>query len=85
MHEEARQALELYIERRAFDPEGLYYLGRALKELGHNAESQEIFTRCIEAVKTMPYYRRAQVRRWRKLAQEQLSSLPNNAASLATS
>jgi tetratricopeptide (TPR) repeat protein len=85
MHQEAREALELYIERRAFDPEGLYYLGRALKELGHPAESQEIFTRCIEAVKTMPYYRRAQVRRWRKLAQEQLSSLPNNAASLATS
>lgn len=85
MHEAAREALERYIERRAFDPEGLYYLGRALKELGRHAESQEMFTRCIEAVKTMPYYRRAQVRRWRKLAQEQLLSLPDNTASLATS
>jgi tetratricopeptide (TPR) repeat protein len=85
MQEEAREALERYIERRPFDPEGLYYLGRALKELGHPAQSQEILTRCIEAVKTMPYYRRAQVRHWRKLAQEQLSSLPNNRAKLATS
>jgi tetratricopeptide (TPR) repeat protein len=85
MHAEAREALERYIDRRPFDPEGLYYLGRALKELGHSAQSQEMFTRCIEAVKTMPYYRRSQLRRWRKLAQEQLSTLPNNSASLATS
>jgi tetratricopeptide (TPR) repeat protein len=85
MFDEAREALARYIERRPFDPEGLYYLGRSLKELGHAQESQEMFARCIEAVKTMPYYRRSQVRHWRKLAQSQLSSRPATEASLATS
>lgn len=85
MYTEAREALERYIERRPFDPEGLYYLGRSLKELGHTEQSQEMFRRCIEAVKTMPYYRRSQLRKWRKLAEGQLSSLPANQASLATS
>ena len=85
MHTEAREALATYVERRPFDPEGLYYLGRSLKELGHPAESHEMFQRCIEAVKTMPYYRRSQLRKWRKLAQTQLSSLPTHNASLATS
>jgi cytochrome c-type biogenesis protein CcmH/NrfG len=85
MHAEAREALEHYVERRPFDPEGLYYLGRSLKELGHPEQSQEMFRRCIEAVKTMPYYRRSQLRKWRKLAQSQLSSQPASNASLATS
>ncbi|HEX8923083.1 MAG TPA: tetratricopeptide repeat protein, partial [Pyrinomonadaceae bacterium] len=85
MHTEAREALDRYIERRPFDPEGLYYLGRSLKELGHTSESQEMFQRCIEAVKTMPYYRRSQLRKWRKLAESQLSSRPTSNASLATS
>jgi Tetratricopeptide repeat len=85
MFDEARDRLAHYIERRPFDPEGLYYLGRSLKELGYTEESQEMFARCIEAVKTMPYYRRSQVRQWHKLAQSQLSSRPTSEASLATS
>jgi hypothetical protein len=43
-----------------------------------------MFRQCIEAVKTMPYYRRSQVRKWHKLAQDQLSALPNNASPIAT-
>jgi hypothetical protein len=31
-------------------------------------EAQEMFRRCIEAVDTMPFYRRGEVRKWRKLA-----------------
>lgn len=85
MYAEAREALAPYVERRPFDPEGLYYLGRSLKELGYLDDSQEMFHRCIEAVKTMPYYRRSQLRKWRKLAQSQLSTLPTRDASLATS
>jgi tetratricopeptide (TPR) repeat protein len=73
MYAEAREALERYVERRPFDPEGLYYLGTSLRKSGQHAEAHEIFERCIEAVKTMPYYRRSQVRKWRKLAQEQLA------------
>jgi len=36
---EAREALEKYIERRAFDSEGLYYLGKVLKAPGRNRQS----------------------------------------------
>ena len=85
MFEEARETLERYTERRPFDPEGLYYLGLAYGKLNQSGLAQEMFKRCIEAVKTMPYYRRSQVRRWRKLAQEQLSTIPDNASSFATS
>jgi tetratricopeptide (TPR) repeat protein len=76
MHAEAREALERYVEQRPFDPEGLYYLGRALRQLGDHRGAQELFKRCLEAVQTMPYYRRGEVRKWRKMAQEQLSSVP---------
>ena len=32
----------------------------------------EIFSRCVEAVKTMPSYRYREHRKWDKLAREQL-------------
>jgi tetratricopeptide (TPR) repeat protein len=62
--EEALAALKKYTDRRAYDPEGLYWYGIALKQKGLTAEAQEMFDRCIEAVKTMPSHRRAQVREW---------------------
>lgn len=82
MSEEAREALERYVERRPYDPEGLFYFGQAMEKLGKREQAQEAFGRCIEAVKTTPYYRRSQVRKWRKLAQKQLSAFAGNAASL---
>jgi tetratricopeptide (TPR) repeat protein len=85
MHDDARSALERYLERRPFDPEGLYYMGRSLQQLGQHQQAQEMFQRCIEAVQTMPSYRRSQVRKWRKLAQDQLSSVTHEASTLATS
>jgi tetratricopeptide (TPR) repeat protein len=84
MYEEAREALTRYVERRPFDPEGLYYAGRTLHHLGEVEQAVEMFRQCIEAVKTMPYYRRSQVRRWHKLAQEQLSALPRVASPVTT-
>jgi tetratricopeptide (TPR) repeat protein len=84
MFEEAREALATYVGRRPFDPEGLYYTGRTLRQLGQTAQAEEMFRQCIEAVKTMPYYRRSQVRKWHKLAQDQLSALPNAAAPITT-
>jgi tetratricopeptide (TPR) repeat protein len=69
---EAREALEKYVERRPFDPEGLYYLGQVLSKLNNAQEAKEMFHRCVEAVDTMPYYRRGQLNKWRKLAQESL-------------
>ncbi|MEO6392932.1 MAG: tetratricopeptide repeat protein [Pyrinomonadaceae bacterium] len=75
MIEEARAALEKYVERRAFDPEGLYYLGETLRKLGRVDEAASMFERCLEAVKTMPNFRYSEVRRWSKLAREQLAAV----------
>lgn len=75
MYEDAHAALSRYIERRPYDPEGLYHFGKVLGRLGNKEQAGEILNRCIEAVNTAPYYRRSQLRRWRKLAEEQLRAL----------
>jgi tetratricopeptide (TPR) repeat protein len=71
---EAKESLTRYVENRPFDPEGLYHLGQTLLKTGETAEAREMFQRCLEAVQTMPYYRRHEGRRWRKLAQTQLAA-----------
>lgn len=70
--EEARAALEKYTSRREYDPEGLYWHGRALKQLGRTTEAKEMFERAIEAVRTMPSHRRAQVRGWATRAKSEV-------------
>lgn len=75
MLNEAREALEKYVDRRAFDPEALYYLGETYEKLGRTKDARSLFQRCIESVDTMPYYRRAEVKRWNKLAREHLGSI----------
>jgi tetratricopeptide (TPR) repeat protein len=72
MHTEALDALRKYIERRPYDPEGLYHLGETLRNLGHLKEAEENYNRCIEAVRTMPYYRRNEMRKWSGLATARL-------------
>ena len=72
MFKEAKDALEKFLDRRPYDPEGLYYCGKTLEQLAQRDEAREIFNRCIEAVKTMPSYRYREHRRWDKLAREQL-------------
>ena len=69
---EAKSALEKYIERRPYDPEGLYHLGETMDKLGETSRAKELFQQSIEAVKTMPYYRRNEVNKWSKLAQAKL-------------
>ena len=69
---EAKAALEKYSERRPFDPEGLFHLAETLTKLGDTNRAQGLYQQCIEAVKTMPYYRRHEVSKWSKLAQEKL-------------
>jgi protein O-GlcNAc transferase len=73
--EEAAAALAKYTERRAYDPEGLYWYGKTLLRLERPAEARELFERCIEAVKTMPSHRRAYVRMWASRAQAELRAL----------
>ena len=72
---DARHELETYVERRPYDPEGLFYLGQALEGLGETAAARERYTAAVEAVRTAPRYRQRIVARWSRLAQKQLSKL----------
>jgi tetratricopeptide (TPR) repeat protein len=70
--EEAAAALGKYTDRRPYDPEGLYWYGKTLASLGRGGEAREMFERAIEAVKTMPRHRRAEVRSWGSAAKGEL-------------
>jgi len=54
-YEDARRELVVYIERRAYDPEGLYYYGQTLEGLGRPAEA----LKCTRAPWKRPGPRRA--------------------------
>ena len=73
--EEARAALGKYVERREYDPEGLYWYGKALARLGREKEAGEAFDRAMEAVETMAPHRRGQVRQWGGRARAELKRL----------
>jgi tetratricopeptide (TPR) repeat protein len=70
--EEARAALAKYVDRRPYDPEGLYYQGEALLASGCTAEAKQAFSDCKAAVDTMPPGRRRQVARWGRMASSAL-------------
>jgi tetratricopeptide (TPR) repeat protein len=72
---DARSELERYVARREYDPEGLYYYGRALEGLGETAAARDAYSRAVEAARTAPAYRRRFTARWNRLAQKQLSKL----------
>jgi tetratricopeptide (TPR) repeat protein len=74
MFAEAKDALAKFIDRRPYDPEGLYYYGKTLEQLEQRDEAREVFARCVEAVKTMPSYRYREQRKWDKLARDRLSA-----------
>ena len=74
MFAEAKDALGKFIERRPYDPEGLYYYGKTLEHLEQRDEAREVFGRCVEAVNTMPSYRYREQRKWDKLARDRLSA-----------
>jgi len=71
MPAEARDAVEKFVERRSFDPEGLYYLGKAFKALGEDEKAREKFAEAIEAA-LVPSYKGRDASHWRKLAQKEL-------------
>jgi len=70
--EEARLALSKFVERRSYDPEGLYWYGKALRGLGQLDQARQQFEQCREAVETMPSNRRRQLGKWKRLAQAEL-------------
>jgi tetratricopeptide (TPR) repeat protein len=71
--EEARQALSKFVERRAYDPEGLYWYGKVLRGLGQLGAARQQFEQCREAVDTMPSNRRRQLAKWKRLAVAELN------------
>jgi tetratricopeptide (TPR) repeat protein len=72
----ARQALEKYLERRPYDPEGLCWYGRAMARLDDPDAARGAFEQTIEAVQTMPAGRKRQVRCWQSEAERELKKLP---------
>lgn len=72
MFNEAVDALERFVDRRPVDPEGLYYLGRALKGQGDADRAREMFEQAVDSVDTSPDYRRRDIQKWRKLAEKEI-------------
>ena len=58
-YQDASNELAPYVERRPYDPEGLFYYGQALEGLGKTAEARQMYERAIEAARTAPRYRQA--------------------------
>ena len=75
-YDHAKHELATYIERRPYDPEGLYYYGQTLEQLGDTAAAREQYDRAIEAARTAPHFRRNVIAKWSRLAQKQRSKLP---------
>jgi tetratricopeptide (TPR) repeat protein len=75
LYEHAANELSDYIDRRPYDPEGLYYYGQALEGLGRIAEAREIYRRAVNADQTAPRYRRRLTAQWRRLAERRLRSI----------
>lgn len=73
--EEARQALEKYLDRRPYDPEGQCWYGRTLMKLGMPNQAKEAFNQAIESVRTMPPARKRQVRSWDAEARKELRAM----------
>jgi len=71
-YEDARNAVEQFLEHRPSDPEGLYLMGRAHAGLGHRREAASSMQACIEAVKTAPAYKYRADKRWLNEAQQYL-------------
>jgi Flp pilus assembly protein TadD len=72
--EESRLALSKFVERRSYDPEGLYWHGKNLLALGNTEAARQQFEQCREAVETMPANRRRQLAKWRRLAIAEMKS-----------
>jgi tetratricopeptide (TPR) repeat protein len=68
----AYNELAVYVERRPYDPEGLFYCGRALEGLGKSEEAGGMYARAVEAVRTAPRYLQSSVAKWSRLAQRQM-------------
>jgi tetratricopeptide (TPR) repeat protein len=71
-YQDACNELVKYIERRPYDPEGLYYYGQALEGMGRISEARQVYGRVTEASGGAPRYRRRYTAKWSRLAQKQI-------------
>jgi len=72
--DDARDALERFLDKRPSDPEALYLMGRAHAGLGHRREAANLMQACIEAVKTAPAYKYRADKHWLNEAQQYIKS-----------
>jgi tetratricopeptide (TPR) repeat protein len=72
--EDARDALQQFLDSRPSDPEALYLMGRAHAGLGHQREATSAMQACIDAVKTAPAYKYRADKRWLNEAQQFIRS-----------
>src|SRR3989475_7985403 len=72
--EDARTALERFLDHRESDPEGLYLMGRTHAGLGHRSEAASLMEACINAVKSAPAYKYRLEKRWLNEAQQFIKS-----------
>ena len=75
MYQEAREALDKFINRREYDPEGLYWLGETMAKLGDATQARDLFARSRDAAASMPYHRRRETGQWGKRAKGKLATL----------
>ncbi len=73
-HTEALAHLDRYVNVREYDPEGLVLYGRALRSLQRPQEARAAFEKAIEAVRTAPKFRRAELTPWEKQARQELKA-----------
>jgi len=69
---DAKNELDVYTERRPYDPEGLYYYGQTMEALGDKTAARELYQRAVEADRTAPRYRRRYTAKWSRLAGKRL-------------
>jgi tetratricopeptide (TPR) repeat protein len=74
-YDDARNELAVYVERRPYDTEGLFYYGQALEGVGDTGAAREMYARAVESARTAPRYRRRYIAKWSRLAQKQLGKL----------
>jgi tetratricopeptide (TPR) repeat protein len=71
-YQDAKNELEIYTQKRPYEPEGLYYFGQTLEALGDKQRAKEIYERAVEADRTAPRYRRRYTAKWSRLAAKRL-------------
>jgi len=73
-YEDAREALERFLQNRPTDAEGHYYYGLALHKLGRSDEAASEMRAVIDVVRTAPAYKYRLEKHWMNEAQSFLRS-----------